>query len=141
MQRSWQRGIAVGVAMLTVALALPGEAQRAAGPSGVTHVITIQAGRIEPATLTAKPGDTVVWSNATSWNEAMILFEKGKEVSLACVAPVGFFLTQSGTYTSGLISPGAVASLCIVEPGTYEYQVNQIRSDKSFMYPGKIVVR
>ncbi len=141
MRWNWHQGVAVGVAVLTVALALPGEAQRATGPSGVTHVITIQAGRIEPATLTAKPGDTVVWSNATSWNEAMILFEKGKEVSLACVAPVGFFLTASGTYTSGLISPGAVASLCIVEPGTYEYQVNQIRSDKSSLYPGKIVVR
>ena len=141
MRWNGHQGIAVGVAVLTVALALPGEAQRATGPSGVTHVITIQAGRIEPATLTAKPGDTVVWSNATSWNEAMILFEKGKEVSLACVAPVGFFLTQSGTYTSGLISPGAVASLCIVEPGTYEYQVNQIRSDKSFLYPGRIIVR
>ncbi len=45
----------------------------------------------------------------------MILFEKGK---------------QRGA-----------ASLCIVEPGTYEYRVNQIRSDKSFLYAGKIVVR
>ena len=141
MRWNGHQGIAIGVALLTAALALPGEAQRATGPSGVTHVITIQAGRIEPATLTAKPGDTVVWSNGGPLTDVMILFEQGKEVSLACVAPVGFFLTQSGVYTSGLISPGAVASLCIVEPGTYEYQVNQIRSDKSFLYPGKIVVR
>ena len=141
MRWNWHQGITGGVAVLTLALALPGEAQRATGPSGVTHVITIQAGRIEPATLTAKPGDTVVWSNVTSWNEAMILFEKGKEVSLACVAPVGFFLTQSGVYTSGLISPGAVASLCIVEPGTYEYRVNQMRSNNPLVFAGRIVVR
>ncbi|MBI4414187.1 MAG: hypothetical protein HY576_07425 [candidate division NC10 bacterium] len=36
---------------------------------------------------------------------------------------------------------GGVASLCIVEPGTYEYRVNQIRSDKSFLHEGKILVR
>ncbi|MBI4390765.1 MAG: hypothetical protein HY575_02690 [candidate division NC10 bacterium] len=141
MRWNWHQGVAIGVVVLTVALAVPGEAQRAAGPSGVTHVITVHAGRIEPATLTAKPGDTVVWSNATSWNEAMVLFEKGKEVSLACVAPVGFFLAPSGVYVSGLIAPGGVASLCIVEPGTYEYRVNQIRPENTLQYPGRIVVR
>lgn len=146
MRQSWQRGIAVGVTVLTVALALPGEAQRATGPSGVTHVITIRAGGVEPASLAAKPGDTVVWSNAMPWNMAMILFRKGKEVSLACVAPVGFSLTPSGVYASDLIAPGGVASLCIVEPGAYEYVVNQIGSDRSFpdkfpLYPGRIIVR
>ena len=141
MRSNWHQGITVGIAALAVTLALPGEAQRAAGPSGVTHVITIRAGSIEPATLTAKPGDTVVWSNATSWNEALILFEKGKGVSLACLAPVGFFLTPSGVYTSGLIAAGGEASLCIVEPGTYEYRVDQIRSSRSFQYPGRIIVR
>jgi plastocyanin len=141
MRVNWHQRVAIGVAVLTAALAARSEAQRATAPTGVTHIITIRAGSIEPASLTARPGDTVVWSNATSWNEAMVLFEKGSEVALACVAPVGFFLTASGVYTSGLIAPGGVASLCFVEPGTYEYRVNQTRSDKSFLYAGRIVVR
>lgn len=141
MRWNWHQGIAIGVVVLTAALAVPGEAQRATGPSGVTHVITIRERSAEPASLTAKPGDTVVWSNGHPLTDVMILFEKGKEVSLACVAPVGFFLTPSGLYTSGLISPGAVASLCIVEPGTYEYRVNQIRSTNPLVFAGRIIVR
>jgi plastocyanin len=107
----------------------------------VAHSVTIRGTGIEPEDLTAKRGETVVWSNATSWTEALILFEKGKGISQACADPVGFFRPAGGDYTSGLIGPGQEASLCIAEPGTYEYRVQQHRSGRSYQYSGRIVVR
>ena len=140
-KRNWHQWSGIGATVLLAALAGACAAERPAGLGGVTHGIAIGGGGIKPEDLTAKRAETVVWSNATSWAEALILFEEGKGVSQACAAPVGFFLTPGGTYTSGLIAPGAEASLCIAEPGTYEYRVQQHRSGRSCQYSGRIVVQ
>ena len=47
--------------VLLLACAAPGAAQRARRP--VTHTVTIDGTRFSPATLTIKPGDSVVWVN------------------------------------------------------------------------------
>ena len=39
------------------------EAQRPAAHKPVTHTVTIDAARFSPASLTVKPGDTIVWVN------------------------------------------------------------------------------
>jgi plastocyanin len=48
-------------AALLLALCLGPSA--ACGPTPVTHTVTIDASRFEPASLTVAPGDTVVWIN------------------------------------------------------------------------------
>ena len=48
-------------AVLLLACAAPGAAQRAR--QSVTHTVTIDGTRFNPATLTIKPGDSVVWVN------------------------------------------------------------------------------
>ncbi len=140
-KRNWHQWSGIGAAVLLAALAGACAAQRPPGPGGVIHSSTIWGTGIVPESLTAKPGETVAWSNATSWTEALILFEEGKGVSQTCAAPVGFFLTPGRTYTSGLIAPGGEVSLCIAKAGTYEYRIRQHRSGRSYQYSGRIVVQ
>jgi plastocyanin len=72
-----------------------------------------------PTYLKAPPGTTVVWVNYSQY-PVEILFTQ-KEVTLACKAPVHFMVGEDGTYVSDKIPMGAVASLCFVEKGNFEY--------------------
>ena len=144
MGRRWNRytGMAIGVAMLGLTLVVACEAKRAPGPGGTIHVVTMRQNGIEPESLTARPGETVVWSNATPGSDTQILFEKGKVVFQACANPVGFIRPAGGDYYTGPIGPGGEASLCIPAPGTYEYRIEQMRSgSRSSSYWGRIIVK
>ncbi|MBI3988920.1 MAG: hypothetical protein HY347_04820 [candidate division NC10 bacterium] len=90
-------------------------------PTGVTKVITLAGGTITPANIEINRGDTVIWTAIDQ--PAMVYFSDGTPVKLACVAPTRFRLNEDGAYTSGMIPPGATASLCFVEPGTFDYAV------------------
>ncbi len=90
-------------------------------PTGVTKIITLAGREVNPETLEINRGDTVIW--ATIDEPATVYFSEGTPVKLACVAPTRFRLNEDGAYTSGIIPPGGVASLCFVEPGTYDYAV------------------
>ncbi len=85
-----------------------------------TVVVSMRDAGLSKAEITINSGDTVVWANSTSAH-ITIFFSGGKEVQLACAAPTRFFLAPDDTYTSGLIPPGGVASLCFAEPGVYQY--------------------
>ena len=79
-----------------------------------------------PQTLFAKPGTTVIWvNNARSVLEVLFL---DKKVTLACGSPVNFFIGKDGAYESGKIPYGGTASLCFLEPGTYDYMVRVNRT-------------
>jgi hypothetical protein len=45
----------------------------------------------------------------------------GKEVTLACKNPTHFVVNEEGSLVSDRIPPSAVASLCFIEKGTYNY--------------------
>ena len=51
---------------------------------------------------------------------AEILF-LDKKVTLACNAPVNFFVGKDGAYESAKIPFGGSASLCFIEKGSYDY--------------------
>ncbi len=76
---------------------------------------------LDPKTATVKAGTTVVWINE-SGGIAEIQFTD-KQVTLACKSPTHFVVDDEGVYISNKISPGAVASLCFVEKGTFKYVV------------------
>jgi plastocyanin len=78
---------------------------------------------VDPATVTVQKGTTVIWMNSGR-SIAKIKFT-GKQVTLACKSPVHFLVDEAGSFTSNEIPPGAVASLCFVEKGTFDYTVTQ----------------
>ena len=55
-----KRALITATAVILCCVAL-GAAQR--GPKPVTHTVTIDGTRFSPASLTIKPGDSVVWVN------------------------------------------------------------------------------
>lgn len=89
--------------------------------TGVTKVISLVGGEVTPTHLEIDRGDTVVWLAVDQ--PAMVYFAEGTPVKLACVAPTRFYLNEEGAYTSGVIPQGGTASLCFVEPGTFDYAV------------------
>ena len=82
-----------------------------------------EKGGVEPSTLTIQRGTTVIWINESK-SIAEIEFTN-KQVTLACKSPVRFGVDESGVYVSDKIFRGAVASLCFIETGEFEYLVKR----------------
>jgi len=74
---------------------------------------------LDPKLAMVKPGTTVIWFNRTD-SIAEIQFT-GKAVTLACKNPTHFIVDDEGSFVSDRIPPSAVASLCFIEKGTYNY--------------------
>jgi plastocyanin len=74
---------------------------------------------LNPKLAMVKPGTTVIWFNHTD-SIAEIQFT-GKAVTLACKNPTHFIVDDEGSFVSDRIPPSAVASLCFIEKGTYNY--------------------
>jgi hypothetical protein len=97
-----------------------------------------------PTVATVQKGTTIIWMNDGRSN-AKIKFI-GKQVTMACKSPVHFVVDEQGSFTSNVIPPGAVASLCFVENGDFDYVVTQetpqtdpTQAPKEFK--GKIIVQ
>lgn len=102
------------------------------------------AGEGTLATVTIEPGTTVIWLNDT--RHVLEVDFSDKQVTLACGAPVGFFINPEGAFSSQKIVSKAVASLCFVERGDYLFELvhrplrgNDPLQGKTFR--GKIIVR
>lgn len=85
-----------------------------------TVIVNVRDAGLSKPEVTINAGDTIVWANSSA-AYVTVFFSGGKEVQLACAAPTRFYLAPDDTYTSGVIPPGAVASLCFAEPGVYQY--------------------
>jgi plastocyanin len=82
----------------------------------------IQINKIEgldPKLAMVKAGTTVIWMNQSE-SLAEIQFT-GKAVTLACKSPTHFVVDEEGSFVSDRIPQSAVASLCFIEKGTYNY--------------------
>jgi len=87
-----------------------------------TENIIIKNQRVlEPVSLTAKPGTTVVWINTSAFPVEIIFL--GKKVALACGSPMNFSIDKDGAFHSAIIPRGGTASLCFIEKGTYSYRL------------------
>lgn len=76
---------------------------------------------LDPKTATVKAGTTVIWINESGGIAEIQFIDK--QVTVACKSPTHFVIDDEGVYISNKISPGAVASLCFVEKGTFKYVV------------------
>jgi len=103
------------------------------------------SGGINPGKATVVPGTTVIWINEAD-SPVEIQFE-GKQVTMACQNPVHFVIDDKGSFISNNIPMGAVASLCFIEKGEFNYVVRRVIT-KSLVYKatpgefkGKITVQ
>jgi plastocyanin len=87
-----------------------------------TVVVRVTEPGLRKAAVTVDAGDMVVWANVSAAH-LTISFSGGKELSLLCGVPTRFYVGSDDTFTSGVIPPGAVASLCFAEPGVYQYTI------------------
>jgi len=85
-----------------------------------TVIVAVRDAGLSNEEVTINAGDTIVWANSSS-AYVTVFFSGGKEVQLACASPTRFYLAPDDTSTSGVVPPGAVASLCFAEPGVYQY--------------------
>jgi plastocyanin len=93
-------------------------------PELKTHgskIISITGDMRSPLTTEVAPGTTVVWVNGTASN--LVFKFTGKQVTMACAAPVNFFVDDEGSFSSNVILQYATASLCFVEKGSYDYKI------------------
>jgi plastocyanin len=102
-------------------------------------------GNINPSKAMVKPGTTVVWVNQAD-SPVEIQFE-GKQVTMACQNPVHFVVDDKGSFISNNIPMGAVASLCFIEKGDFNYVVRRaLKPSQSYKetpkeFKGKVVVQ
>ncbi len=103
---------------------------------------------VKPKLLNIEAGTVVIWLNRYQGNITILFTEK--KVTTACQHPVGFSVNKDGLYVSDTVEYGAVASLCFVERGTFEYFVDRSkprrdveRADEHsrLRFYGKIVVK
>lgn len=106
------------------------------------------SGAVMPESLTVKPGSTVVWVNESK--EPVELQFEGKQVSLSCKNPVHFVLTEEGFFISDRIPTGAVASMCFIEPGEFNFVARKVPRAYTGMlserqrvqeFKGKVIVK
>jgi len=76
---------------------------------------------LNPKLVMVKSGTTVIWMNH-SQSLAEIQF-RGKAVTIACKNPTNFVVNEEGSFVSNRIPQGAVASLCFIDKGTYNYEL------------------
>jgi plastocyanin len=81
-------------------------------------------GGISPQEVTVELGTTVIWRN-DSKAILEILFV-GKPVTLSCKSPVQFVVNEDGSYISNRITQGAVASLCFIQKGEFNYVARKV---------------
>ncbi len=87
--------------------------------ASVVHVQ--RDGGVEQLNRLVQPGTVVVWLN--KYGEDIRIVFPERKVTIACLNPVSFSVNEEGFFESKVLSPGAVASLCFIQPGLYTYVV------------------
>jgi hypothetical protein len=113
---------------------------------GTSIVRIMGSAGVEPLNLFIEPGTVVVWLNQYN-GQVRVTFPQ-KQVTVACKSPVNFDVSEQGAFISKPVDMGAVASLCFVERGTFDYFIERMpisrrgpRDDPAFRFEGKIVVK
>lgn len=99
---------------------------------------------VSPLSIFIEPGTVVIWLNQYQ-GKIKITFPS-KRVTLACKSPVNFSLNNQGFFESNSIGFGAVASLCFIECGSFDYiieraPVSPTAKYEGFRFEGKIIVK
>lgn len=93
----------------------------------VTVVLKAEPDGIEPVSAQAYQGNTIAWLNM---GPGPVTIKFITQLGLACAAPTNFYGDLLGYYETSAIAPGGTASICMVEPGEYEYEVRRLSQKK-----------
>jgi len=96
-----------------------------------------------PSVLRVRPGHTVIWLNEK--NSLIEIQFTGKQVTVACDNPVNFVVDEKGSFVSNKIPLGAVASLCMIQKGEYDFYIKRVALQEpdeqaKAKFQGKIIV-
>jgi len=84
-------------------------------------IIILEKEGLVPNVVMAKRGTTVIWINYSDFPKEIKFLKE--QVKTACRNPLNFFVNKSGVFQSNKLSTGAVASLCFIDKGEFEYQL------------------
>jgi hypothetical protein len=125
------------VALLGLFLACSAEQTVADATEAKLVPIVLQAGSddIAPVNAQANQGDTVAWLNM---GPGPVTIKFITRIGLACAAPTNFYSDLLGNYETSAIVPGGLASICLILPGKYEYEVRRL-SEKNKDKPLEVI--
>jgi hypothetical protein len=92
--------------------------------TGRTVGVRVGSQQVSPDNLKVKPGAKVVWQNSAEQN-VRVRFTSNA-VSTTCEAPRGFNIGAKGIFESDAIASGDVASICLLEPHVYTYEIDYL---------------
>ena len=120
-------------------LLLAGSAAQAAADAAAVKLVPVvlQGGpdEIVPANAQANQGDTIAWLNM---GPGPVTIKFITRIGLACAAPSNFYGDLLGNYETSAIPPGGTASICMILPGEYTYEVRRL-SEKNKEKPLEII--
>jgi plastocyanin len=98
---------------------------------------------VTPGVLSVKKGTTIIWFNKDPEPVTIAFIQP---LGPACKMPVNFYSSLEGNFETGLIPQSGIASMCIVEPGAYDFKVWRLVSkgtekSRSEIATGKIIVQ
>jgi len=112
-------------------LLLAGSAEQAFAEAVAAKLVPVvlQAGSddIVPVNAQANRGDTIAWLNM---GPGPVTIKFITRVGLACAAPSNFYSDLLGNYETSAIAPGGTASICMILPGEYTYEVRRLSQEK-----------
>jgi plastocyanin len=99
--------------------------------------VVLQGGSndIDPPNAQANRGDTIAWLNM---GPGPITIKFITKIGLACAAPSNFYADLFGNYETTAIPPGGTASICLILPGEYTYEVRRL-SEKNKEKPLELI--
>jgi plastocyanin len=131
--------VKISMVFALLALLLAGSAAQAAKEAAAAKMVPVvlQGGKdnIQPVNAQANQGDTIAWLNMGPGQVTIKFITK---IGLACAAPTNFYADLFGNYETTAIPPGGTASICIILPGEYEYEVRRL-SEKNKDKPLEII--
>ncbi len=124
-------GVSVAVADEIVLINEKSEAALYETRNKQVHV-QIGTANVEPGNLRVVPGATIVWRN-TAEKIVRVRFTKNA-ISTSCQTPRKFNLGVKGIFESEPIPSGDIASICLLEPNIYTYDIDYLKPGSK---PGK----
>ena len=115
-------------ALLGVLLA--GSAAQALADAAAAKLVPVvlqEPAGIVPVNAQARQGDTIAWLNM---GPGPVTIKFITRVGLACAAPSNFYSDLLGNYETSAIAPGGTASICMILPGEYTYEVRRLSQEK-----------
>ena len=133
--------LTAGLILLLGSVTVTGATETAPAPT----VISLQnepEGIVPRQTQTTRRNPIIFINNGTGPVTVKFI----TKVGIACAAPVNFYADLLGYYETGKIARKGTASICLIETGTYEFEVRRLAAKPTPDAPevisrGKVVVK